>query len=168
MWPRFKLWMLSVSLRVAVVIVPGLIIADAFIIRNYERFVADPLQVRGISLAWQMKGIYIGGAFCFLFARPLSLFNFFPFIIWLTTGVFTRFSALELDPREELQRNAAKIIIWLVLIRWVIYWLAIFVIMASGYFRFLLVVAIIVTLSCDPKPPRPKRLKRLVHATEGI
>lgn len=174
MWQWIKIRMQNFTLRAAIAVLPALVRVDMFVVSRYERFIADPLQVRGVSLAMQVRILYVIGAFAVLLDPPLSLWNLIGFIPWLANGFFGRFSFLDPPPGEEGTRNIVKVLLPMILIRSSLYVTACFLILtiflSHPFFPagiWLILTAIMVTTACDTKPPRPKRVKILIHATEG-
>ncbi len=158
----------SLIFRILLRMLPAMLIVDVFVIRNWERFIADPLQERGVSLGMQLRSIYVVGAFMLLLSQPFSWWNFPGFFWWLYLGVFSAFDGLDQPPTDgQIYRNFAKINLFLLGLRWTMYCLCVVAaVFRTGGFLFLL-LAILLTTACDVKPRRPKRLKRLVTTTEG-
>lgn len=167
MWERIKLLTLLVAVRVVTATLPAMASADSFLVDYYERFVADPLQVRGISLSMQLRGLYGLGALFLLFSPPLSLWNLPGFVLWFANAVFLDLNFLEPPVTEEICRNPTKVMLILILLRCFVYWIGLLSMIVGIYFPLLL-TPILLTTACDAKPPRPKRLTRLVSATEGV
>lgn len=120
-----------------------------------------------MSLATQLRGLYIIGALAFLFRQPFSWLNFPAFVWWAALGWFSKFSHLDPKPGEEICRNIMKVDIFFILLRSAIYWIVPTSLLIGEYVTILL-AGIFVTMSCEPKPPRPKHLTRLVSVTEGV
>lgn len=175
MWRWIKARTTYFALRVTIAALPVMATIDMFVISNYERFIADPLQVRGISLSMQVRTLYVIGAFRILLDLPLSLWNLVGFVPWLANAVFCKLSFLDPKPGEEISRNVGKLIVPLILGRCWLYFMFFMLIGVSlrthlfyAATLWIILTCIIVTTSCDPKPPRPKRLRVLVHSTEGV
>lgn len=180
MWMRVKGLLLLMGTRLFLRMVrlgiwafPVLFTVDSFILRNYERFIAAPLQTRGVNLRRQVQAIWILGAFYNLFNPPLSLRNLPGFVIWMANAFFMVPEYLAQEPTEDLCRNPNKVLIVFVFLRWAIYWIPVGGLLVIRYSVYpcvfgVLMSAIVLTMSCDPKPPRPKRVKSLVLATEGV
>lgn len=167
MWERIKMrvkvW--GATAMVVLVICAGRI--DNFVIATYEKFVGDPLQTRGISLALQTRGLYTAGAFYMLFSPPLSMWNLVGFVLWLSNAVYLRLGFLEPPPSDVTQRNVTRVIFPFIAMRCSIYFFGLTTAIVHMYIGLFLVLIVVVS-ACDPKPPRPKRLRILVPASEGI
>lgn len=166
MWGRVKLWAFRGVARVFIVLLPPAYFIDAFLVNTYERFVGDPLQLRGFDLVRQVRTLLGLAGIGALFAQPYSWLNLFPAIIWMARSFFESHSYLEPGPSDSPTRNWRRVSCWMVMARWGIYFMGASVAALGGWYWIFIVLAELAA-ACDPKPPRPRRVRVLVAQTEG-
>lgn len=157
-------------------IIEGYVTIDVFLIENYERFIGDPLQKRGISLNTQRRTAFL----------VLAVTSFFPIhawiqalssAYWLYLAFFSVLPDLDPPPDDVLTINKRKITLRHFMGRMVNYTLSVFLLAAlivSADFQVDLLLFNVAFLlypvieACDPKPPAPKRIKVLKPAMDSV
>ncbi len=155
-----------IGLRAEFFVLTAFLLADIFLVDHYERFAGDPLQVRGFSLAMQVRTWLAIGAVRVLFQQNLSLVSFLPFLIFATLVCFQNTAYLEPRPEETGYRNIRRFAVVFVLGRCMLYLITI-LLAARGSWLLVPVVFAALADACDPKPPRPRRVRALILVKEG-
>ncbi len=137
--------------------------ADGFTIDCYQRFVGDPLQIRGIGLGTQIRSLFAIVAILALFVPAINVYNVLNFALWMFMAFFDDYPELECRTGENPARNPRRFLPTFIGMR-MFTWFAAAVMYSMGMWYWIFVVAARIAEACDPKPRRPKRVSVLVPA----
>lgn len=166
MWARIKCWSEAAAVWIFLRAFPWMLVVDNFMINTYQRFVADPLQIRGFRLSWQVRALLAMGGLTFAFHWPFTWWNLPAGIIWIARAFFAPLA--HLTEQDSPVHNAYRVMIPLIIMRVWLLWMVVLMIVTTHMYPFVFFLAAEYAEACDIKPPQPKRLKKLVSLGAGL
>lgn len=161
--------------RVSLAVLGAIILADQHSISAYERFIGDPLQARGFGLDRQMRVAIAAATISYLFMPPWNAswwvfaVRIIPSCYWVHLLIFGDFDYLKPRPEDDLPvMNWRRADFYGFSLRVVFFLLMFLLERAPGILPFLFFTWLhLIIACCQPKPPKPKRLRVLVPV-EGM